>query len=229
MPRASITCCSVSTIVLASALALTGLAPATAAPRNRPEAPPVPAVQVTPSTPDPLIVVVSLRKQKLTVFNRNGSVTTSPVSSGTAEFPTPTGVFSVIGKAVEHESNIYEGASMPFMQRLTWTGTAMHAGHLPGYPASHGCIRLPYAFSEKLFEMTQINTRVIVTRDDVAPQPVYAIRARAGRRDANGQLGDQPCRQLVGYHASNRRPVASAWPPQHAPDTEGQNPPRRNG
>ncbi len=131
---------------------------------------PVAQVQVSPS--DPLVIVVSLRRQRLTVFNKSGVVTTSPVSSGQPEFPTPTGVFSVIGKEIEHESNIYEGAAMPFMQRLTWTGTAMHAGNLPGYPASHGCVRLPYNFSQKLFSLTQINTRVIVTRDDVAPQSI---------------------------------------------------------
>lgn len=128
------------------------------------------APQASPA--DPLVVVVSLRRQRLTVFNKNGAVTASPVSSGQPEFPTPTGVFSVIGKEIEHESNIYEGAAMPFMQRLTWTGTAMHAGNLPGYAASHGCVRLPYNFSQKLFSMTQINTRVIVTRDDVAPQSI---------------------------------------------------------
>lgn len=145
------------------------VAPAHAAPRQQRSVAP-PAVQ---QTPEPLIVVVSLRRQRLTVFDKDGGVVeTSPVSSGTAEFPTPTGIFSVIGKEVEHESNIYDGAQMPFMQRLTWTGTAMHAGHLPGYPASHGCIRLPHGFSEKLFGITQINTRVIVTSDDAAPRPI---------------------------------------------------------
>ncbi len=142
-------------------------APALAAPRQASEAPP--AIQ---ASPDPLIVVVSLRKQRLSVFDKNGHVVDSPVSSGNAEFPTPTGIFSVIGKEVEHESNIYEGAAMPYMQRLTWTGTAMHAGNLPGYPASHGCIRLPYNFSKRLFEMTSMNTRVIVTRDEAAPMPI---------------------------------------------------------
>ena len=154
---------------LMAALSLSvALTPAQANPRQ----PRMPAPPVVHQTPDPLIVVVSLRKQRLNVFDKDGRVIgSSPVSSGTSEFPTPTGIFSVIGKAVEHESNIYEGAQMPFMQRLTWTGTAMHAGHLPGYPASHGCIRLPHAFSEALYGMTQINTRVIVTRDDAAPRP----------------------------------------------------------
>lgn len=128
--------------------------------------------QIQSAPQDPLLVVISLRKQRLSVFNKNGRVVDSPISSGTSEFPTPTGVFSIIGKAVEHESNLYEGAQMPFMQRLTWTGTAMHAGHLPGYPASHGCIRLPHAFSERLYGMTSINTRVVVTNGDVTPMAI---------------------------------------------------------
>ena len=155
---------SIAAVLIAGAL----FAPAASAlARPRSEAP-----QAAPTLPDPLVIVVSLRKQRLTVFNKDGHVADSAISSGQPEFPTPTGVFSIIGKEVEHESNIYEGAAMPFMQRLTWTGTAMHAGNLPGYAASHGCVRLPYGFSERLFGMTQINTRVIVTREDVAPQPI---------------------------------------------------------
>ena len=145
-------------------------APADAFARQRAE--PASPAQAAPAPADPLIVVVSLRRQRLTVFNKDGRVVESAISSGQPEFPTPTGVFSVIGKELEHESNIYEGAAMPFMQRLTWTGTAMHAGNLPGYAASHGCVRLPHAFSERLYGMTQINTRVIVTKDDVSPQPI---------------------------------------------------------
>ena len=158
-----------TTQVLLAALAAAALiAPGEALARTRST---TEAASQPPATPDPLIVVVSLRKQRLTVFNKSGTVTQSPISSGQSEFPTPTGVFSIIGKEVEHESNIYEGASMPYMQRLTWSGTAMHAGNLPGYPASHGCVRLPYGFSQHLFGITSINTRVIVTHDDVAPQP----------------------------------------------------------
>jgi hypothetical protein len=151
-----------------------------------------PAVIVAAPLADPLVIVVSLRKQRLSVFNKNGTVATSPISSGTSEFPTPTGVFSVIGKEVEHESNIYEGAAMPFMQRLTWTGTAMHAGNLPGYPASHGCIRLPYNFSEKLFGMTNINTRVIVTREDAVPYPISHAKLFAPLVGDAAQPTDQP-------------------------------------
>jgi hypothetical protein len=131
-----------------------------------------PAAPKVANPQDPALIVISLRRQRLTVFNKDGQITNSPISSGNSEFPTVTGIFSVLGKEVEHESNIYEGASMPYMQRLTWSGTAMHAGNLPGYPASHGCIRLPYNFSQRLYGMTQINTRVIVTRDEPTPQPI---------------------------------------------------------
>ncbi|MBX9927006.1 MAG: L,D-transpeptidase family protein [Hyphomicrobiaceae bacterium] len=138
--------------------------------RSRPDLP-APKAPIA-SSKEPLIVVISLRRQRLTVYDRNGTVTESPISSGNAENPTVTGIFSVIGKSVEHFSNLYDDAPMPYMQRLTWTGTAMHAGHLPGYPASHGCIRLPHGFSQRLFDMTSMNTRVIVSYGEVAPMPI---------------------------------------------------------
>lgn len=153
--------------VAAALLVLASVSAAVARTRN--DAPPRAPVA---APKDPLVVVVSLRRQKLTVYNRNGSVAESPISSGTAAHPTITGVFSVIGKAVEHYSNLYDDAPMPYMQRLTWTGTAMHAGHLPGYPASHGCIRMPMAFSKRLYDMTAINTRVVISNADVVPRPI---------------------------------------------------------
>src|SRR5258705_4801598 len=91
------------------------------------------------------------------------------VSTGTKGHPTPTGMFTIMQKKVRHESNIYKGAKMPHMQRLTWTGIAMHAGHLPGYPASHGCVRLPVDFAEKLYSVTSNGTSVIITDDKFAP------------------------------------------------------------
>ncbi|MBL8566207.1 MAG: L,D-transpeptidase family protein [Hyphomicrobiaceae bacterium] len=117
----------------------------------------------------PLTILVSLREQQLNVYDRNGLVTTSPISSGTKSNPTPTGIFSVLQKKRMHHSNLYYSAPMPNMQRLTWSGVALHAGNLPGYPASHGCIRLPSNFSRTLFSMTSVGTRVIVTDDPVTP------------------------------------------------------------
>lgn len=117
----------------------------------------------------PVYVVVSLADQRASIYDANGLVTTTRVSTGQAGHRTPTGVFTVIGKERWHRSNIYSGAPMPFMQRITWSGVAMHAGVVPGYPASHGCIRLPPGFAPQLYGMTKMGARVIVTPRDVAP------------------------------------------------------------
>ena len=117
----------------------------------------------------PVYIVVSLADQHASIYDANGLVTRTRVSTGQAGHRTPTGVFSVIGKERWHRSNIYSGAPMPFMQRITWSGVAMHAGVVPGYPASHGCIRLPAGFAPQLFGMTKMGARVIVTPRDVAP------------------------------------------------------------
>ncbi len=117
----------------------------------------------------PLVINVSLSRQRLTVYSENGPIAESPISSGRVGYSTPTGVFTVLEKKRMHHSNLYAGAPMPNMQRLTWSGIALHAGALPGYPASHGCIRLPQGFSSKLYGMTKSGTRVIVTREPVSP------------------------------------------------------------
>jgi len=117
----------------------------------------------------PLIISVSIASQHLTVFDGGSAVAHAPVSTGMAGHPTPMGVFSVIQKQRWHQSNIYSGAPMPFMQRVTWSGVAMHAGVLPGYPASHGCIRMPHEFAVRLYGMTKMGVRVFITRNDVTP------------------------------------------------------------
>jgi lipoprotein-anchoring transpeptidase ErfK/SrfK len=126
-----------------------------------------------------LIIAVSLGSQRLTVYDDGVAVAHSPISSGTASHPTPTGVFSIIQKNRHHRSNIYSGAPMPFMQRITWSGVALHAGVLPGYPASHGCVRLPNDFAARLWGMTKLGARVIVTRSDVTPVAVSHARLAA--------------------------------------------------
>ncbi len=117
----------------------------------------------------PVYVIVSLNDQHASIYDANGYVTRTRVSTGQAGHRTPAGVFSVIGKSRYHRSNIYSGAPMPFMQRITWSGVAMHAGVVPGYPASHGCIRLPAGFAPQLFGMTQMGARVVVSPTDVQP------------------------------------------------------------
>ena len=118
----------------------------------------------------PLLAIVSLNDQRVTVYDANGrKMLQSPVSTGSTNYETPVGIYSVVQKKEQHQSNQYEDGNMPFMQRITWTGIAMHAGVLPGHPASHGCVRLPIAFAERLFGLTDIGLRVIVVRDDMAP------------------------------------------------------------
>lgn len=115
------------------------------------------------------MAVVSLGTQRMTVYDSSGPVMRSPVSTGKAGHRTPTGVFSVIQKNRHHVSNIYSGAPMPYMQRITWSGIALHAGVLPGYPASAGCIRMPYPVAARLFAMSRMGMRVIVAPDEPTP------------------------------------------------------------
>ncbi len=117
----------------------------------------------------PLIINVSIDKQRVRIYDDNGLFAEAPVSTGMRGHPTPMGVFSVIQKHRWHHSNIYSGAPMPYMQRITWSGVAMHAGVLPGYPASHGCIRMPEAFAIKMWNWTKMGARVIVTPGELTP------------------------------------------------------------
>jgi hypothetical protein len=117
----------------------------------------------------PLFAIVSIADQTVSVYNHDGLVTRSPVSTGMPGHSTPKGVFTIIGRERFHASNLYSGAPMPYMQRLTWSGVAMHVGVVPGHPASHGCIRLPEPFAVKLWGMTRIGERVVVAPNDVSP------------------------------------------------------------
>ncbi|MEL7048168.1 MAG: L,D-transpeptidase family protein, partial [Pseudomonadota bacterium] len=118
----------------------------------------------------PLTIVVSLSKQRLVAYRGTNVVASSRISSGKAGHRTPKGVFSILQKRRRHYSNLYANAPMPFMQRVTWSGIALHAGHIPGYPASHGCIRLPYRFARKLFSITSMADRVIITNGSPTPK-----------------------------------------------------------
>ena len=109
-----------------------------------------------------VVVVVSLPEQRAHVYRNGTRIGVSTISSGKAGHETPTGVFPILQKREEHYSNLYDNAPMPYMQRLTWDGIALHAGRIPGYPASHGCIRLPKAFAKKLFAATERGVTVVV-------------------------------------------------------------------
>ena len=118
---------------------------------------------------EPVMAIVSLHSQRITVYDANGWILRAPVSSGQKGRETPAGIFSVIQKQAEHYSNLYDDAFMPHMQRITWSGIALHGGALPGYPASHGCVRMPFDFAARLFDATRPGLRVIVAPTDVAP------------------------------------------------------------
>jgi hypothetical protein len=121
---------------------------------------------------DPVLAIVSLQKQRITVYDAQGWILRAPVSSGQKGRETPSGIFSVIEKDADHHSNLYDDAFMPHMQRLTWSGIALHGGPLPGYAASHGCVRMPYDFAEHLFDLTQLGLRVIVAPTDPSPAEI---------------------------------------------------------
>jgi L,D-transpeptidase-like protein len=120
----------------------------------------------------PLMAIVALREQRVTIYGADGKISEAPVSTGQTGYETPAGIYSVIQKEAEHYSNLYDDASMPFMQRITWSGIALHAGPLPGYAASHGCIRMPHPFAERLFGLTKIGMRVLVVPRDVGPSDI---------------------------------------------------------
>ncbi|MEZ0243008.1 MAG: L,D-transpeptidase [Sphingomonas sp.] len=118
----------------------------------------------------PVLLIVSLTTQRAILYRNGVPIGISTVSTGRPGYATPTGVFTVLEKDVEHYSSIYDNAPMPYMQRLTWGGVALHGGQLPGYPASHGCIRLPVEFARLLYGATHIGMTVIVTDQFAVPR-----------------------------------------------------------
>jgi hypothetical protein len=118
---------------------------------------------------EPIMAIVSLHNQRITVYDAKGWILRAPVSSGQTGRETPAGIFSVIQKEAEHYSNLYDDAYMPHMQRITWSGIALHGGSLPGHAASHGCVRMPFDFAARLFDATRLGLRVIVAPTDVTP------------------------------------------------------------
>ena len=169
----------------------------------------------------PLHIVVSIADQRISVYDDGALIARSSVSTGVPDHPTPSGIFSVISKKRWHRSNLYSDAPMPYMQRITWSGIALHAGVLPGYPASHGCIRLKRDFAIRLWHLTKRGTRVIIAPNDVRPveianprlpqsKPKAASTDRSchfGQRDDRGRRGaltvnvrDDPQPQQVTAH-----------------------------
>lgn len=121
----------------------------------------------------PMTIVVNLKVQRAYVYRNGVRIGASTISSGKKGHETPTGVFTILQKNKDHKSNLYNNAPMPYMQRLTWDGIALHAGGLPGYPASHGCVRLPLTFATALFKETSMGMTVIVTGEKPNPHTVF--------------------------------------------------------
>src|SRR3974390_910683 len=117
----------------------------------------------------PQQIFISINQQKLHFYSNGVQVADTSIATGVAAHPTPFGVFSIIQKQVFHRSNIYSNAPMPYMQRITWSGVAMHEGRDIGHPASHGCIRMPHDFAVRLYRLTKLNTRVIIARAELRP------------------------------------------------------------
>jgi hypothetical protein len=179
-------------------------------------APPPPPVAPKPPSPpsaqqaleDGVLIVVSLPRQKMFVFKDGALWDSSPVSTGRKGHGTPVGLFPILQKAVHHRSTLYNNAPMPHMQRLTWGGVALHGGHVPGYKASHGCIRVPHAFARKLFAITDMKTTaVLVTRQSVASAESAVVLARG-----YGTPPAAPATRRVELAAAVPAPVPAAAP-----------------
>ena len=164
----------------------------------------------------PVLVVVSLATQRMTVYRNGVPIGVSTVSTGKKGYATPTGVFTILQKHVIHKSSLYEDAPMPFMQRLTWKGVALHAGSLPGFPASHGCIRLPLQFAKLLYGVTKLGFTVVITNEAAVPR--IAPHRISCRRYQDRQVPLVRSIQSVGTR-KRRRPARS--PSSSAARTDG--------
>jgi hypothetical protein len=152
-------------VALMAVAALTALTPAEAAKQAR-----QPVEAVAPrEAGEPIMAIVSIKSQQVTFYDADGWILRAPVSTGTTGRETPAGVFAIVEKDKDHHSTMYDDAWMPNMQRITWNGIALHGGPLPGYAASHGCVRMPFNFAEGLFDKTNIGMRVIISPNDAAP------------------------------------------------------------
>ena len=155
----------------------------------------------------PMLLVVNLKTQRAYAYRNGVRIGASTISSGKPGKKTPTGIFQILQKNKDHKSNLYNNAPMPYMQRLTWDGIALHAGNLPGYPASHGCVRLPYEFARLLFEATTMGMTVVVTDEAVQPESVAGTGFLAPL-NPKGQAADTT--PLTGDEVSR-------WTPEKSP------------
>src|SRR5437762_3164107 len=174
-------------VTLVAMAALTALTAGAAA---RPARPATALEAIAPrEAGEPIMAIVSIKSQQVTFYDADGWILRAPVSTGITGRETPAGVFAVIEKDKDHHSTLYDDAWMPNMQRITWNGIALHGGPLPGYAASHGCVRMPFGFAENLFDKTWIGMRVIISPNDAAPvefshPALFVPNAEAAAKDA---------------------------------------------
>lgn len=163
---------------------------------------------------EPIMAIVSLQRQQITVYDTKGWILRAPVSSGQKGRETPAGIFSILEKEAEHYSNLYDDAFMPHMERLTWSGIALHGGVLPGHPASHGCVRLPYDFAERLFDVTKVGMRVIIAPGDAAPvaimHPALFPQTSAASAEAAAKAAAEEAEQAAAKTDKARSAAAMA-------------------
>jgi lipoprotein-anchoring transpeptidase ErfK/SrfK len=182
----------------------------------KPNLKPEPAKDFGSMPKGPLQIVVSIADQHVTLYSNGVHVAQGPVSTGVPGRPTPMGVFSIIQKDRFHHSNLYSNAPMPFMERITWSGVALHEGPLPGYPASHGCIRMTHDFAARLWVIARLGVRVIVARNEVVPVDIAHPRLFAPKaKPAEPPVaGDDPDK-----HAEAAAPIKFAQAAIPSPGT----------
>ena len=192
MIRWACAACAVLSLLFAVNLPVSGLAAARRAPALPEPRPPA----VEDVLQAGVLILISKASQRMYVFKDGEPWDSSPISSGKRGHSTPSGVFPILQKAVKHHSNLYSNAPMPYMQRLTWGGIAIHGGHLPGYPASHGCIRLPLAFARALFAETSKDATTVVVMDEpigsFADAGTLAVNMAAPQSGIPGDAMKQP-------------------------------------
>ncbi|MCS3727528.1 L,D-transpeptidase [Bradyrhizobium betae] len=206
----------VALMTVAALTALTGSAEAAKQARQ-------PAEAVAPrEAGEPIMAIVSIKSQQVTFYDADGWILRAPVSTGTTGRETPAGVFAIVEKDKDHRSTMYDDAWMPNMQRITWNGIALHGGPLPGYAASHGCVRMPFNFAEGLFDKTNIGMRVIISPNDAAPidfthpslfvpkrEAIAAVPGRADKLSAEAEEATQAAAEAKKAAAAAAKEAAS--------------------
>src|SRR5947209_7208677 len=193
-------------VTLTAMAALTVLTADAAARQARP----APAVEATAprDAGEPVMAIVSIKTQQVTFYDAGGWILRAPVSTGIKGRETPAGVFALLEKDKDLHSTMYDDAWMPNMQRITWNGVALHGGPLPGYAASHGCVRMPYGFAEKLFDRTRIGMRVIISPNDAAP--VEISHPALFKPNAEALAAAAPLAEMLGGEAIEAAKAAEA-------------------